>query len=96
MLAKSALVVAVALFASAAWAEGSPMPEDIAWKLLEFGSVVDLPHTAAIYAPLQQKEPYPGIGVERDVKYGPADRNLLDVFISGTASSPRTSGRSTT
>jgi acetyl esterase/lipase len=88
-LSRSALVAAVALFAGAAWAEGSPMPEDIAWKLLELGSVVDPPHTAAIYAPLQQKEPYPGVGVERDVKYGPADRNLLDVFIAGASSTPR-------
>jgi acetyl esterase/lipase len=89
MLAKSALVVAAALFASAAWTEGGPMPEDIAWQLVELGSVVDLPHTAAIYAPLQQKEPYPGVRVERDVKYGPTDRNLLDVFIAGAASTPR-------
>ena len=56
------------------------MPEEIAWKLLEIGRVIDPPKTAALYAPLQQKEPYPGVKVERDVKYGPADRNLLDVF----------------
>src|SRR5262245_51057214 len=32
------------------------------------------------YATLQEKEPYRGIRVERDIKYGPAERNLLDVF----------------
>ena len=32
------------------------------------------------YATLQEKEPYRGIKVERDIKYGPAERNLLDVF----------------
>src|SRR5258708_2029566 len=63
------------------------MPEDIAWKLLEIGRVIDVPKTAAIYAPLQQKEPYAGVKVERDVKYGPADRNLLDVFAPETNSS---------
>jgi triacylglycerol lipase len=83
------LVAAVALFAGAAWAEGSPMPEDIAWKLAELGPVVDGPNTAKIYAPLQEKEPYHGVKVERDVKYGAADRNLLDIFMPETVSSPR-------
>jgi triacylglycerol lipase len=88
-LSRSALVAAVALFAGAAWAEGSPMPEDIAWKLAELGPVVDGPNTAKIYAPLQEKGPYHGVKVERDVKYGAADRNLLDIFMPETASSPR-------
>jgi triacylglycerol lipase len=83
------LLAAVALFAGAAWAEGSPMPEDIAWKLAELGPVVDGPNTAKIYAPLQEKEPYHGVKVERDVKYGAADRNLLDIFMPETVSSPR-------
>jgi triacylglycerol lipase len=65
------------------------MPEDIAWRLQELGRVIDLPKTAAIFAPLQQKEPYPAVKVERDVKYGPAERNLLDVFTPDTASSAR-------
>jgi acetyl esterase/lipase len=65
------------------------MPAEIAAKLQELGRVIDPPKTAALYAPLQQKEPYQGVKVERDVKYGPADRNLLDVFVPETASSPR-------
>ena len=66
------------------------MPEEIAWKLLELGRVIDPPKTAALYAPLQEKEPYQGVKIERDVKYGPADRNLLDVFMPEPAlSSPR-------
>src|ERR1700727_989187 len=87
-LLRSAVAALAAILASAAGAEG-PVPDDIAWKLLEPGAVVDMPRTAALYAPLQQKEPYPGVKVERDVKYGPADRNLLDVFTPQTASSPR-------
>lgn len=65
------------------------MPDDLAWKLLELGPVIDAPGTAALYVPMQQKEPYPGVRVERDIKYGPADRNLLDVFTPETAGSPR-------
>ena len=65
------------------------MPEDLAWKLLELGRVVDVPKTAALYAPLQQQEPYPGVRIERDVKYGPADRHLLDVFRPETDSAAR-------
>jgi acetyl esterase/lipase len=89
---KSALAVVATLFVAvtAARAQESPMPEEIAWKLLELGSVIDPPKTAALYAPLQEKEPYPGVKIERDVKYGPADRNLLDVFMPEPAlSSPR-------
>ncbi len=88
-LTKPALAVLAATIVSAAWAEGSPMPEEIAWKLLELGSVIDPPKTALLYAPLQQKEPYQGVRIERDVKYGAADRNLLDVFMPETASAQR-------
>ena len=86
---KSALAVVAAMLVSAAWAQQSPMSEDIAWRLVEIGPVVDFPNTAEIYAPMQEKEPYQGVKVERDVKYGTADRNLLDVFRLETASPPR-------
>jgi acetyl esterase/lipase len=88
-LSRSALTVLAAMVASAAWAQHSPMPEDIAWKLLELGRVIDPPKTVELYAPLQEKEPYQGVKVERDVKYGPADRNLLDIFVPDTATSAR-------
>ena len=45
------------------------MPAHIVWKPI-----------SRDYATLQEKEPYRGIKVERDIKYGPAERNLLDVF----------------
>jgi len=87
--AKSGLAAIAALIMAltGASAEESSMPEDIAWKLLELGRVIDPPKTAALYAPLQPKEPYRGMKVERDVKYGPSDRNLLDVFTREAASS---------
>ena len=90
-LLKPVLAVLAALIVAAptAWAEDSPMPDEIAWKLMELGRVIDPPKTAALYAPLQQKEPYQGVKIERDLKYGAADRNLLDVFMPETASPPR-------
>jgi triacylglycerol lipase len=77
------------MLVSTAWAQESPMPEDLARKLLELGRVIDPPTTVTLYAPLQQKEPYRGVKVERDVKYGAADRNLLDIFAPETAASPQ-------
>ncbi|PDT73823.1 esterase [Bradyrhizobium sp. C9] len=78
-------MAAALIMSGPALAQQSPMPEDLAWKLLELGRVIDPPKTAELYAPLQQKEPYQGVKVERDVKYGPADRHLLDVFTPDTA-----------
>src|SRR5947199_6596235 len=83
------LAIIATLLASATWAQQAPMPEDLAGKLLELGRVIDPPKTAALYAPMQQKEPYQGVKVERDVKYGPADRHLLDVFTPDPAAAPR-------
>jgi acetyl esterase/lipase len=77
---KAALAVAAALLAGSAAAQQAPMSEDLAWKLLELGRIIDPPKTAALYAPMQEKEPYQGVKVERDVKYGTADRHLLDIF----------------
>ncbi|CCE07685.1 putative esterase/lipase [Bradyrhizobium sp. STM 3843] len=84
------MLAAAWLSMTAAQAQESPMPDDIAWKLIEIGRSVDPAKTAAIYAPLQQMEPYAGVRVQRDVRYGPAERNLLDVFApeGGTGSRP--------
>ena len=89
-LAKSGLVAVAALILAltSASAEESSMPDEMAWKLLELGRVIDPPKTAALYAPLQQKEPYRGVKVERDLKYGAAERNLLDVFTPETNTTP--------
>jgi acetyl esterase/lipase len=86
---KWALAGAAAMIVIAAWAQQSPMPADIAAKLAALGRSVNPPNTAALYMPLQEKEPYPDVRIERDVKYGPAARNLLDVFMPETASPPR-------
>lgn len=58
------------------------MPADVAGKLRDIGRVVNPPATAALYASrVVQDSPLPeSTRVERDVPYGPAARNLLDVF----------------
>jgi triacylglycerol lipase len=95
-LSRPALAVLAAVVASIAFAEAStalaqqsPMPPEIAGKLLELGRVIDPPNTGLLYAPLQEKEPYPGVRIERDIKYGPAERNRLDVFTPETQSTGR-------
>jgi triacylglycerol lipase len=56
------------------------VPPDMKARIAVIGRAVDPPSTALLYAPLQQKPPYPGVNVRRDVAYGPDVRNVLDVF----------------
>ncbi len=65
------------------------MTPDIAEKLAAIGRVIDPAKTAEIYAQMHDTEPYAGVGVTRDIPYGPADRNLLDVFVPEDAGGPR-------
>ena len=55
-------------------------PPDIAAKLREMGPVLDVPGVAKLYRPLQPTPPYPGVKVERNIKYFDDDRTVLDVF----------------
>jgi acetyl esterase/lipase len=84
-----ALAAVVAVTVTSTWAAQSPMPPDIAQKLSQMGRVVDPPATRRIYAPLQPKEPYFGVRIERDLQYGPAERNRLDVFMPQATTSGR-------
>jgi acetyl esterase/lipase len=88
-LPKCALVAVAALVALSARAQESPIPPDIAKKLAEIGRAIDPPATAKLYAPLQQTEPYFGARIERDLKYGPAERNRLDIFMPQATTSGR-------
>ena len=58
------------------------IPPAIEAKLREIGARIDGKTTGEIYAPLQPKEPYQNVSLTRDVKYGPDERNVLDVFTS--------------
>jgi acetyl esterase/lipase len=62
------------------------MTPDIAEQIAAIGCVIDPVKTGAIYAPLHRAEPDPGIALTRDLAYGPAQRNLLDVFAPRGAS----------
>jgi acetyl esterase/lipase len=67
----------------------SQVPPQIASQLRQIGPVVAPPPTAAIYAPMQQREPYAGVKVARDLHYGPDPRHLLDVFTPGSGGAAR-------
>ncbi len=84
-----AVIAATSAWPAKVWAAESPMPPDIAKTLAELGRVIDPPATAKLYAPLQQTEPYFGVRIERDLKYGPAERNRLDIFMPQATASGR-------
>jgi acetyl esterase/lipase len=65
------------------------MPPDIAEKIAALGRVVDPENTGKIYAPLQEKEPYAGVKVMRDLKYGNDARNVVDIFVPETGAAGR-------
>jgi acetyl esterase/lipase len=56
------------------------MPGDIGEAVRKIGPVINAPETAKLYVPSQAKEPYQDVVVERDQKYGPHERNRLDLF----------------
>ena len=61
------------------------MPEDIAGELRTIGARIETQRTAELYTPLHPKEPYAWLSVTRDLKYGPHERNVLDVFTTPPA-----------
>lgn len=65
------------------------MPADLAEKVAAMGRVVDPENTGKLYAPLQEKEPYAGVKVTRDVKYGSDPRNIVDIFVPETGAAGR-------
>ncbi len=61
------------------------MPPELAAELRSIGARIETQRTAELYAPLQPKEPYGWLAVSRDLKYGPHERNALDVFTTHAA-----------
>jgi triacylglycerol lipase len=85
-----AFAVLVAMTAAAS-AQTGPIPAERAAQIRQIGRVVDPAKTAPIYAPLQETEPYKGVRIERDIKYGDDAKHGLDVFMpeaSGGAPRP--------
>jgi acetyl esterase/lipase len=75
-----ALVGAGLAVLSVPTAARAQMSSEMAEKIAAMGRVVDPPNTAKLYTPLQEKEPYAYVKINRDVKYGPHERNVVDIF----------------
>jgi len=88
-LATSVCACSLTLLTAQAHGQDNGMSPDLAAKVAAIGRVIDPAKSAPLYIPLQEKEPYAGVKVLRDVRYGPDDRNLLDVFSPETAGAPR-------
>ncbi len=58
---------------------------NLAKNLSAMGRIIDPAATAALYAPLHSLTPDPGVRIERDIQYGLAERNRLDVFTAAPA-----------
>ena len=71
---KSLLIIALAGIAVA------EVPPDVAKQLVNIGRGVCVPETAQVYAPMHPKPPYTGVTIERNISFGPAQQNVLDVF----------------
>jgi triacylglycerol lipase len=66
------------------------LPPALAEGILAAGRVLDLRGMAALFAPLHAPEPYAGVQVARDLAYGGAEAQRLDLFVSeAAAASPR-------
>src|ERR1700732_2312399 len=53
---------------------------EIAAKIRAAGPVIDPRGMAALYVPLQEREPYVGVSVTRHLSYGADSQNLADTF----------------
>ena len=83
------IALAAAGLACLSTGASAQMPADIAEKIAGIGRVIAVPPTAAIYVPLHDKEPYGGVKVTRDIKYGPDERHALDIFQAEGATGSR-------
>ena len=74
------LAIVLLLFAMSGEAQTAGMPAHVEQKLREMGRVIDPPGTGRLYGPLHEREPYAGVTIARDIKYGSDARQALDVF----------------
>lgn len=66
------------------------VPPDVAAQLRSIGNGVCVPETAKVYKPLlQEKAPYSGVTVVRDISYFNDPRTVMDVFAPETGSGNR-------
>lgn len=67
----------------------SDMPDTLAAALRALGNGIEPAATAALYAPLQAREPYANVVVQRDLAYGDDPRHRLDLFLPADDKRPR-------
>ncbi len=77
----------VALVSVSSHSIAGELPQEIRDAVQKIGPVINAPETAKLLAPLQRKEPYAGVAVTRDEKYGSDERHRLDVFRPNDAAS---------
>lgn len=65
------------------------IPAPLAAALRALGDGIEPAATAALYAPLQAREPYAGVTVQRDLAYGDDPRHRLDRFTPTGDTRPR-------
>jgi triacylglycerol lipase len=65
------------------------VPAELKQRIVEIGTTIDPPTTAALYRPQHPTPPYAGVSVARDISYGPHSRNVLDVFSPREKAPPR-------
>src|SRR5262245_34401141 len=83
------LAAVAALGGLAAGQAAAQVPADLIEKIAAIGRVSDPARTQPLYIPMHGKEPYTGVKVTRDVKYGPHERNTLDLFVPEGAGAGR-------
>ena len=89
----AAALLGLGIAASCLMAPGAAraqMPPELIDKVAAIGRVSDPAKTAPLYAPLQEQEPYSGVKVLRDVKYGSDPRNVVDIFVPEDGAGGRT------
>jgi predicted esterase len=59
--------------------DSATIPAEVAAKLREIGANNDIPGTAALYAPAFPAGFMDSLNVTRDMAYGPAERNIMDI-----------------
>jgi triacylglycerol lipase len=70
----------------------SALDSDLVQRTRELGGVISPERAAAtneLYAALHEIEPFDGIEIVRDQRYGPHERNRLDVFLGRAAQAAR-------
>jgi len=89
VIRRAVLAALATLGAMATGPASAQVPAELIDKIAAIGRVSDPAKTAPLYAPMHAKEPYPGVKVTRDLKYGPHERNALDLFVPEGAGAGR-------